>query len=168
MPVIYILIFLPLLLLFQPNLNYSPNDVQTSFPFLNVEDSNRIKFNGNVKKVSFSNNRKIKDAPFEIINKTGESVKIKLLKATLLRGNTEEELKNSEFSVFINGSMQKCSAFTLKTNSIQFSIIFIPYTIYAGSNYAVKAYITIDGINFESISPLEIYRLTIKDKNVFK
>jgi hypothetical protein len=134
-----------------------------------ITDTNLIKFTGQVKKVKYSNNRRIREAPFKIVNKTGNNLKVKLIRVTLLRGDSEDELSNGQFQIFLSGRTLKCSDYNLKPNATaEFNVIFKSYTIYAGSSYAVKAYITINGEKYESISNLEIYRLEIGDINKYK
>jgi hypothetical protein len=132
-------------------------------------DTNSVKFTGQIKRVSYSGNRKIYDAPYSINNLSNDTLKIRFIKATLLRGNHEEELHNAQFEIFLSGSRKKCTDFILKPNTkSEFNIVFAPYVIYMGSGYSVKAYLKINGILFESISKLDIYRLTIGDKNKYR
>lgn len=132
-------------------------------------DTNLVKFKGIVKRVEYESNRKIKDAPFKIINNSNNELKVKLIKGTLLRGEFEDELKNSQFGIFLSGTNRKCIEFTIKPGtSVEFNIVFKPYSIYLGSGYAVKAYVTINGENMEAISRLDIYRIAVNDKNKYK
>lgn len=133
------------------------------------KDSSLIIFTGETQKVQFENNRKINSAPFFIINNSDKEIKVIFKKATLLRGNSEDELEKARVSVHMQGQSRKCTEFTIKAKSKKnFSISFKGFTIYAGSQYTVKAYISIDGVDFEAISPLEIYKLKIQDKNKYK
>jgi hypothetical protein len=135
----------------------------------NSIDTNLVKFKGVLKRVEFESNRKIKDAPFKIVNKSNNELKVVFVKGTLLRGDFEDELKNSQFEVFLSGKFRKCNEFLIKPKTtVEFNITFKSYTIYAGSGYAVKAYIKINGENIEAISHLEIYKLAINDKNKYK
>lgn len=161
-----ILTFIPFLILFW---GQSAFHTKESLKSRQVPDTNLVRFIGETQPVQYGNNRKIKSAPFKITNYSNSDLKVSLIKATLLRGNSEDNLDKTQIEVLLQGQMKKCSEFTIKANSSKnFNITFKGFTIYAGSQYTIKAVITIDGATFEAFSPLKIYKLRLQDKNKYK
>jgi hypothetical protein len=125
-----------------------------------------IVFKGINTKIAYVPNRQLSDASFSIRNNTRQKVKITFEQAWLLRGNTQEILRNTGFKTY-NGSVADVLIINPKTEQ-KIKIGFKPFVIYEGSVYTIKAEISVDGKEYDARSSFETFRQSYGDKNKYK
>jgi hypothetical protein len=131
-------------------------------------DTGKVYLKGTDMQVKYTKNRQISFIEVSFMNTSKTSKSVILDNAFLLRGTSEEPLKNAQFEYYDRKTV-KSSEMTIKPRSkAVVRVVFKPFMIFTGSQYAVKTVVSSESFHLNAVSRIDIMKLGKIDPNKYQ